>query len=153
MNEFCPSVFFYLCSVVPPIWILELDLASSRANASASWNATDCYSMQKFPPTNPSTKEALSRLLDIYLPLALPREQWAKILEQMLLVILIVGRWLLPKGELTRDQLSQLLLVYIAMAADIVELFEAFKEKEVIVNKELTFYILGQMCQRFLSWF
>ena len=56
-------------------------------------------------------------------------------------------------GELTRDQLSQLLLVYIAMAADIVELFEAFKEKEVIVNKELTYYILGQTRQRFFSWF
>lgn len=52
-------------------------------------------------------------------------------LEQMLLLVLILGRWLLPKGKLTHDQLSQLLLVYIGTAADIVEFFEAFKEKEV----------------------
>lgn len=77
---------------------------------------------------------------------------WLKIFEQALMVILIVGRWLLPKGEgrkltfhstlpikrdlrrkltysgeLTRDQLSQLLLVYIGMAADIIEIFEAFR--------------------------
>ena len=48
----------------------------------------------------------------------------------MLLLILIIGRWLLPKGEITREQLSQLLLVYIGMAADIIELFEAFKVLE-----------------------
>ena len=30
-----------------------------------------------------------------------------------------MGRWLLPRGELTRDQLSSLLLVYVANAADI----------------------------------
>lgn len=48
------------------------------------------------------------------------------------MVILIVGRWLLPKGELTRDQLSQLLLVYIGMAADIIEIFEAFRVRKQI---------------------
>jgi hypothetical protein len=50
------------------------------------------------------------------------------------LLILILGRWLLPKGKLTHNQLSQLLLVYIGTAADIVEFFEAFKEKEVIIR-------------------
>lgn len=68
---------------------------------------------------------------------------WARTLEQLLLVILIIGRWLLPKGNLTRDQLSQLLLVYIGMAADIIELFEAFKEDQVVEHLELTYIILG----------
>ena len=52
-------------------------------------------------------------------------------LEQLLLLILILGRWMLPKGKLTHDQLSQLLLVYIGTAADIVEFFEAFSEERV----------------------
>lgn len=38
---------------------------------------------------------------------------WITLIEQFLMLILIVGRWMLPKGDLTRDQLSQLLLVYI----------------------------------------
>lgn len=38
---------------------------------------------------------------------------WVTLIEQFLMLILIIGRWMLPKGELTRDQLSQLLLVYI----------------------------------------
>jgi hypothetical protein len=52
-------------------------------------------------------------------------------IEQLLLLLLIMGRWMLPKGKLTHDQLSQLLLVYIGTAADIVEFFEAFKEDVV----------------------
>jgi len=56
---------------------------------------------------------------------------WIRTLEQLLLLILILGRWMLPKGKLTHDQLSQLLLVYIGTAADIVEFFEAFNEEKV----------------------
>jgi hypothetical protein len=33
------------------------------------------------------------------------------IIEQMTLLVLILSRWLLPKGGLTREELSQLLLV------------------------------------------
>lgn len=36
-----------------------------------------------------------------------------QILEQLLLVVLIVGRWLLPKGNISREQLSQILLAYL----------------------------------------
>lgn len=71
------------------------------------------------------------------------------IIEQTILLVLILSRWLLPKGELTREELSQLLLVrietiiaihnsrfrffevYIGIAADIVEFFEVFKEHQV----------------------
>ena len=70
---------------------------------------------------------------EIRIPIKLTPDQWIRTLEQLLLLILILGRWLLPKGKLTHDQLSQLLLVYIGTAADIVEFFEAFKEKEVHV--------------------
>jgi len=58
-------------------------------------------------------------------------EQLIRTLEQLLLLCLILGRWLLPKGDLTHDQLSELLLVYIGTAADICEFFDAFKEDAV----------------------
>ena len=54
-------------------------------------------------------------------------DDWEMIIEQVLMLILIIGRWMLPKGGLTRDQLSQLLLVYIGTAADIIEFFDSFK--------------------------
>ena len=49
------------------------------------------------------------------------------LIEQALMLILIIGRWMLPKGDLTRDQLAQLLLVFIGTAADILEFFDSFK--------------------------
>ena len=48
-------------------------------------------------------------------------EQWVVMIEQLVLFVLILGRWMLPKGNISRDELSQLLLVYIGMAADIIE--------------------------------
>ncbi len=36
-----------------------------------------------------------------------------QVLEQLLLVVLIIGRWLLPKGDISREQLSQILLAYL----------------------------------------
>ena len=66
------------------------------------------------------------------------------IIEQLLMLLLIIGRWMLPKvrkttrykklssvvtvqGEMTRDELAQLLLCYIGTAADIIEFFDSFK--------------------------
>ena len=52
------------------------------------------------------------------------------------MLILIIGRWLLPKGDLTREQLSQLLLVYIGTAADIIEFFDSFKVLSLKISRE-----------------
>nr|XP_039263457.1 uncharacterized protein LOC120339405 [Styela clava] len=49
------------------------------------------------------------------------RSTWILLLHQVLLFVLVIGRWLLPKGEITREQLSQLLLVFIGVGADILE--------------------------------
>ena len=72
-----------------------------------------------------------SQRIPVQIQIDLTSEQIVRMLEQLLLLLLILGRWILPKGELTHDQLSELLLVYIATAADIVEFFDAFKEDAV----------------------
>ena len=33
ISRFCPSVFFYLCTIVPCVWILELDMLEERITA------------------------------------------------------------------------------------------------------------------------
>lgn len=127
---FCPSVLFFLISVVPVIWIMELELLDQRL-ASISGSAANVTS------TGTSGSEELSQISS-----GLSSQDWVLVLEQLLLFILIIGRWLLPKGEITRDQLSQLLLVYLGMAADIIEIFEAFSEDNVMYNRGL---IIGLM--------
>ncbi|XP_033724582.1 transmembrane protein 26-like [Pecten maximus] len=138
---FCPSVFIYLVSTVPSIWFLELHEMEKRISTTNN---------SRGHPQNDSLEDLSAELgnvlgvrFEIRIPILLSPDQWIRTLEQILLLILILGRWILPKGKLTHDQLSQLLLVYIGTAADIVEFFEAFKEEEVRYNKMLCIIILG----------
>lgn len=49
-------------------------------------------------------------------------DDWILVLHQILLILLIVGKWLLPVGGgVTRDKLAQLLLCFVGTAADILE--------------------------------
>ncbi|XP_064550100.1 transmembrane protein 26 [Drosophila montana] len=159
---FCPSVFLYLSSIVPAIWLLELDKIERRlqlmnaslvnANASNAINdsslagtTTTTTSTSHTTSTNSSAIAPVADLLDdagITLPVISP-DTWTTLIEQFLMLILIVGRWLLPKGDLTRDQLSQLLLVYIGTAADIIEFFDSYKDDSIARIGFLVFLTLG----------
>ena len=58
------------------------------------------------------------------------KENGAKNLCEIgLVIIVIAGRWMLPRGSITRNQLSALLLEYVGIAADILELFQALKDE------------------------
>lgn len=61
------------------------------------------------------------------IPIPMDDDTMVVIIEQFLMLILIIGRWMLPKGNMTRDQLAQMLLVFIGTAADILEFFDSFK--------------------------
>ncbi|XP_063836009.1 transmembrane protein 26 [Ostrinia nubilalis] len=126
---FCPSVFIYLGLVVPAIWLLELHKVDMRReDQQNSVTTPSSYVETNFP--NP-----LNTKIDT--------DMWVTLIEQFLMLTLIVGRWLLPKGDLTRDQLSQLLLVYIGTAADIIEFFDSFKDQKVASEKVLVLLTLA----------
>ncbi|XP_076630246.1 transmembrane protein 26 [Colletes latitarsis] len=141
---FCPSVFLYLSSVVPAIWLLELDKVDRRLKAFES----NVNISENFDLTNLAAED-LKHLekafgVNIHLPdIQISTETWVTLIEQFLMLILIIGRWMLPKGDLTRDQLSQLLLVYIGTAADIIEFFDSFKEDRIAREPVLVYLTLG----------
>ncbi|XP_046895326.1 transmembrane protein 26 [Hypomesus transpacificus] len=117
---FSPMVFLYLSTVIPSIWFLELSLLQIKL------------------PVNISSGPELHLLAHI--PIAseiveLNPEDWAAGLEQTMLIVLVLGRWLMPKGDMSRDQLSQLLMVYVGLGADILDIFDTFKEPEVKTNQ------------------
>ena len=60
-----------------------------------------------------------------------------------MLFLMVLGRLLLPRGKLSRDQLSQLLFVYIGMASDVTDLFQLFNESCVRKDKPLTYVIFA----------
>ena len=60
-----------------------------------------------------------------------------------MLVVLSVGRWLLPKGDLSREQLSSLLLSYLAIASDIVDFIGVTEEDDDLKeNKAFVYSVL-----------
>ncbi|XP_034943675.1 transmembrane protein 26 [Chelonus insularis] len=138
---FCPSVFLYLTSVVPAIWLLELDKLDQRMLTNINISET-------LDLTNLAAKDLkhLEKVFGVNLRLPeiqISTETWVTLIEQFLMLVLIIGRWMLPKGDLTRDQLSQLLLVYIGTAADIIEFFDSFKEDKIARELLLVYLTLG----------
>ncbi|CAF0727132.1 unnamed protein product [Didymodactylos carnosus] len=68
-------------------------------------------------------------------------------LEVSLLLLIILGRWFLPKGTTSRSNLSQLLLVYMSLSSDIVDLLTIFNEEEVLRSHNMLIATLSV-----LSW-
>uniref|UniRef100_A0A3Q4H4V2 Transmembrane protein 26a n=1 Tax=Neolamprologus brichardi TaxID=32507 RepID=A0A3Q4H4V2_NEOBR len=65
---------------------------------------------------------------------------WILALHQIVLILLIVGKWLLPLGGgVTKDELSQLLLTFVGTAADILEFTSETLEK----NPAMVYVILA----------
>ncbi|KAK2553068.1 Transmembrane protein 26 [Acropora cervicornis] len=103
---FWPSCFFYMSTMIPNIWIVEIDLLECFGNLNSQTLAKQVF-------------------------------------ELGLIIGLIIGRWLLPRGEITRDQLSALLLGYVGTAADILELFEVLEEQAVSTTRQVTYAVLS----------
>lgn len=123
-------MFLYLSSIVPAIWLLELDKLDKRTRyQDRMLNETI-----NLAATVGKDLKDLNKMLGVKIQLPdiqLTAEMWVTLIEQFLMLVLIIGRWMLPKGDLTRDQLSQLLLVYIGTAADIIEFFDSFKDAKI----------------------
>ncbi|CAH1242130.1 TMEM26 [Branchiostoma lanceolatum] len=133
---FSPCVLFYLCCTVPSIWFLELDQLERRLAERSGLQET--YRNVTGNGTDAEIDDILN-LQSVGIDAKIMIENWVGALEQMLVILLVIGRWVLPRGDLTRDELSQLLLVYVAMAADIVELFQVFEEERVGNKSEVVY--------------
>ncbi|XP_022083210.1 transmembrane protein 26-like isoform X2 [Acanthaster planci] len=146
---FFPLVLIYLATVLPVVWILEISLLDFRIELQKRLNLTTCIVM---PTLELDSNKKLMSLCN-FTDLALPDNEKitysmklsiSTIYQQTLMLILILGRWLLPKGGLTRDELSQLLLVYIGMAADMLEFSsETLKLEKIACNRSIYVPILA----------
>ena len=62
--------------------------------------------------------------------------------EQTFLLFMIIGRWTLPKGQMSRDKLSNLLLVLIGKACDMTDFFTLFSHRNVAKDRSFTIVVL-----------
>jgi len=64
------------------------------------------------------------------------------LVELSFMFIIILGRWLLPKGNISHSALSQLLLVYLSLASDILDLVTLFSEEEIYLSSPMVHIVL-----------
>ncbi|XP_033760018.1 transmembrane protein 26-like [Pecten maximus] len=117
--------FVFTIINVPCIWRLELD----KINGT--------------PDRNISTAEALDLLYGDGISASLTDETWVFTIEQTFLLLIIFARWILPKGRLTRDKLSQLLFVFLSKASDVTDFFQLFDENQVKRDDVVVYSILS----------
>uniref|UniRef100_A0AAZ3PJ45 Uncharacterized protein n=1 Tax=Oncorhynchus tshawytscha TaxID=74940 RepID=A0AAZ3PJ45_ONCTS len=119
-----PHGFLYLSAVIPSIWFLELSLLQYKLPVNIS-SSLELEELQAHIPISvvgvtPQNAQQLSWKVDI---------------KQTMLIVLVLGRWLTPKGDMARDQLSQLLMAYMGLGADILDIFDTFTEPDVKTNR------------------
>jgi hypothetical protein len=59
------------------------------------------------------------------------------------MIFIILGRWFLPKGDLSRSALSQLLLVYMSLGSDMIDLLSLLNEVNVQESSTMTYFTLS----------
>ncbi|XP_039994437.1 transmembrane protein 26-like isoform X2 [Xiphias gladius] len=122
---FSPPIFLFLISIIPSIWILELHHRQNKARDPQCKNLDSWENVRKVITLN----ETLGNFT---------YQSYVKIA----LILLIVGKWLLPLGGgVTRDELSQLLLIFVGTAADILE-FTSETLSDVKENSSQLVYII-----------
>ncbi|XP_029962563.1 transmembrane protein 26-like [Salarias fasciatus] len=122
---FSPPIFLFLISIIPSIWLLELHHQDPTTKEPECKKLDSWENVRRVIAVNESmgnlTYQNYLKNIDQMLS-SVCSNDWILALHQILLILLIVGKWLLPLGGgVTRDELSQLLLIFVGTAADILE--------------------------------
>uniref|UniRef100_A0A8D0DSM1 Transmembrane protein 26 n=1 Tax=Salvator merianae TaxID=96440 RepID=A0A8D0DSM1_SALMN len=141
---FSPAIFLYLISIVPSLWLLELHSENQLCDEQFVKNTSkhEKHNYRNETSDNDLIKKAFGLVITLHTAC---ESVWTLGLHQTFLLLLIIGRWLLPiGGEITRDQLSQLLLMFVGTAADILEFTsETLEIGDVREKHALVYAILG----------
>lgn len=138
---FSPAILFFLISIIPSIWILELHHQETKASDPQCRKLDSWENVKSILPSNGTNVNETLKHLERMLTSVCPND-WILGLHQVLLILLILGKWLLPLGGgVTRDELSQLLLIFVGTAADILE-FTSETLSDVKENNHQLVYII-----------
>ena len=88
----------------------------------------------------------------LILPTAPDNEIWLIIVEEALIYLLVFCRWLLPRRSVSREFLADLLLEFLAIASDIMELLAVFDEPQVRGDRTLNYWVMGIWSGSFIQF-
>ncbi|XP_004406208.1 PREDICTED: transmembrane protein 26 [Odobenus rosmarus divergens] len=147
---FSPAIFLYLISIVPSLWLLEMHDETQYCSSHSEGMSQNTSSKENFNQTLISSGQAngaedLIKTAKVFVSnlSTVCEKVWTLGLHQTFLLMLIIGRWLLPiGGGITRDQLSQLLLMFVGTAADILEFTSETLEEQNVRNSPALVYAI-----------
>ncbi|XP_043568258.1 transmembrane protein 26b [Chiloscyllium plagiosum] len=147
-SGFSPALFFYLINIIPPVWMLELYQLDKRIHSEECRSMNSSMKCTHFVQSTEAPTIRLrnsSNTINVVIDFLNSTLDWTLGFHQTLMILLIVGKWILPMGAgVRRDQLSQLLLTFVGIAADILEFkSETLSEKGVRCHPELVYAILA----------
>ncbi|XP_029926694.1 transmembrane protein 26-like [Myripristis murdjan] len=142
---FSPAILLFLISIIPSIWILELHHRLNKTT-DPPCKQFDALVRGVINPNGTASNltyqdhlKSFEKVLSTVCP-----NDWILALHQILLILLILGKWLLPLGGgVTRDELSQLLLIFVGTAADILEFTSETLSDVKESSHELVYIILA----------
>ena len=159
LKYFCAPIFCYLVSIIPSLvllmahqWFADTGLAnqSSECNpdnvkdliflypSSSSFNQSETITVEPNVLTSNQnlTNESVANWGDNTMVYNDEDVDWIMTFHQLLLFIIVLGRWVLPRGDISRDELSQLLLIFIGTGIGLVIYGVILRSNEVIFSKK-----------------
>uniref|UniRef100_A0A7M6DP29 Transmembrane protein 26 n=2 Tax=Clytia hemisphaerica TaxID=252671 RepID=A0A7M6DP29_9CNID len=143
---FCPSAFLYCAVLIVTLTLLrEAQIKCLDDNMICNSKVGDAQTTCLAEKASCDSKLPGSDfIINFFNGMSFSKR--ADMIEQTGLLVLIVGRWLLPQGSISKDQFCQILLIYIGTAADIVEFSEIYKDDDVINLGPDTVDVLRSCC-------
>ncbi|XP_061191531.1 transmembrane protein 26-like [Saccostrea echinata] len=138
------GTLLFICLDIVPIWIMELDRADRLLSKRSGTSSIKISSKNSTNGTYVTTTAMETNRNEPFYGdfIQLDNDVFVFAIEQSFLLVMIIGRWTLPKGQMSRDKLSNLLLVLIGKACDMTDFFTLFSHKAVVEDRSFTFVVL-----------
>ncbi|KAJ8359447.1 hypothetical protein SKAU_G00159720 [Synaphobranchus kaupii] len=144
---FSPAILLFLITIIPSMWILEIDHQQNRNNDPQCVKLHSWEDVKNMISSNETAANGMLHIISMNagkLASSVCADDWILGLHQFLLILLILGKWLLPLGGgVTRDELSQQLLIFVGTAADILEFTNETLSDVKENSPELVYIILA----------
>lgn len=144
-----PTTPVYLNITDAPLAVITERLLNSTSSTMMNLTTTVTSGLQTSPnmshlnvtSATPVSKADDEMVVDLSNLSGLSTETWVVLLQEALVYLLVLCRWLLPKQD-SKEEVSVLLLEFLAISSDIMELLAVFDSEEVRSDLGLTIAVM-----------
>ncbi|XP_074648775.1 transmembrane protein 26-like isoform X2 [Tubulanus polymorphus] len=134
--KFCLCVLFFLIPNVTCIWLLQTKYNRCILN----YNSTGRF---KEDCEGEDIEITFEKIFGVRVAIPqLSHLRWIMSIQQAMIILLVIGRCLLPNKLVDRFRLARLLLVLIANGADVIEFYQTQSDMKIEKVRDTEIYVL-----------